>query len=202
MLCTMPLQNGSVLYLTPPFLSLFVFVLSCLSLSLYHRHHHYHVDYFQFATDYWFQFMSLLQGRIPVRINLFLLVNPPAWFGSVWKIMKPMLSHDFCERVHMIPESHLPAYLSHGYAKYLPDEMESGHAPTAALVNDYISYRQYVECAQGVYEPPKHRQTKQRAESRKSVQSAGMRGKLEKSMSIGSIMMQSKGCGAPHKFVE
>jgi CRAL/TRIO domain len=153
----------------------------------------------QFTTDYWFEFMSLLQGRIPVRINLFLLVNPPAWFGSVWKIMKPMLSPEFQERVHMIPESHLPAYLAHGYCKYLPDEMETGQVSTAALVHDYVTYRKYVEFLQGVYDPSKP--SKQRSNSMRDSKSSPLSAAFDKPMSMRSLM-STKGCRPTQKFVD
>ena len=42
-----------------------------------------------YSTDYCFQFMQTLQGRkTPARVNLFLIVNPPAWLRfltwTVW----------------------------------------------------------------------------------------------------------------------
>jgi hypothetical protein len=44
-----------------------------------------------------------LQGKkTPARVQLFLIVNPPSWFGSIWKIMKPMLSKEFRRKVHTI----------------------------------------------------------------------------------------------------
>lgn len=44
-----------------------------------------------FDVKYCLQFMLALQGfMIPVKTQLFLIVNPPSWFGGIWKIMKPM----------------------------------------------------------------------------------------------------------------
>ena len=41
-----------------------------------------------FDVDYCYQFMMTLQGYvIPVRVQLFLIVNPPSWFDVIWKIM-------------------------------------------------------------------------------------------------------------------
>jgi hypothetical protein len=49
-----------------------------------------------FSMDYCFQFMQALQGtKGPVKVDLFLIVNPPKWFDKVWNIMKPMLSTAF-----------------------------------------------------------------------------------------------------------
>ena len=45
-----------------------------------------------FSVSYCHQFMMTLQGRVPVRVRMFLIVNPPSWFGKIWTIMKPMLA--------------------------------------------------------------------------------------------------------------
>jgi hypothetical protein len=90
--------------------------------------------------------MKMLQGhQIPVRVNFFLIVNPPDWFDRVWAMMRPMLSEDFRQKVRMLPEANLSEYLAHGYAVYLPNEMASGQADTEAIVNDFIACRQYIE---------------------------------------------------------
>jgi CRAL/TRIO domain len=104
-----------------------------------------------FATDYWFQLMTLLQGqKIPVLVNMLLIVNAPDWFGtSIWNIMKPMLSADFAKRVRMIYESQLSDHLADGFEQYLPNEMSSGQVCTDELVNDFCEYRKAVEAAQG-----------------------------------------------------
>lgn len=104
-----------------------------------------------FATDYWFQLMTLLQGqKVPARVNLLLIVNAPDWFGTtIWKIMKPMLSADFAERVTMIHVSELSDHLADGFEQYLPNEMSSGQACTDEMVHDFCEYRKAVEAAQG-----------------------------------------------------
>ena len=99
-----------------------------------------------FCVDYCFAFMMALQGRsAPVNVDLFLIVNPPAWFGIVWKIMKPMLHPAFRRRVKMIPEKDLDRYLEPGFSKYLPNEFECGQADVSSLVEDFISFRKCVE---------------------------------------------------------
>ena len=98
-----------------------------------------------FSIDYCFQFMMMLQGRIPVRVRLFLIVNPPGWFDKIWKIMKPMLASDFRKHVHMIDESELGTYLEKGFEASLPNEFPSGEANTDELVSDFIRYRKYAE---------------------------------------------------------
>ena len=99
-----------------------------------------------FAPDYCKQFMECLQGkRGPVQVDLFLIVNPPAWFGRVWNIMKPMLSLKFRAKVHMISESKLDRYLAPGYEQYLPQEFAGGTMDIESHVQDYIRYRSYIE---------------------------------------------------------
>lgn len=99
-----------------------------------------------FSPDYCRRFMEILQGSyFPVNVTLFLIVNPPSWFDRVWKIMRPMLSKEFRKKVHVIPESDLFEYLPFHYEAFLPDEMESGMVPTDSIVNDFVTYRLFVE---------------------------------------------------------
>ena len=101
-----------------------------------------------FSVEYCSAFMSMLQGQIiPVHVELFLIVDPPTWFPTIWKIMKPMLSGQFRRKVKMIPSSELSKHLCEGYEKFLPDEMQfqNGQANTTEIVRDFITYRQHVE---------------------------------------------------------
>jgi hypothetical protein len=98
-----------------------------------------------FDVNYCYQFMVMLQGRVPVRVRLFLIVNPPSWFDMIWKIMKPMLTSDFRKKVFVIKEEEMLTHLAPGAEEFLPDETAKGKVPTEALVQDYITYRKYVE---------------------------------------------------------
>merc|ERR1712176_998110 len=98
-----------------------------------------------FSVDYCLQFMNMLQGKIPARVRMFLIVNPPGWFGMIWNIMKPMLSKEFRKKVHVIDESKLSKYLSEGFEDFLPDELAGGRASTDGIVKDFIAYRKSVE---------------------------------------------------------
>ncbi|KAL3909261.1 MAG: hypothetical protein SGILL_008155 [Bacillariaceae sp.] len=103
-----------------------------------------------FSTSYCQRFMNGLQGRsFCAKVNLFLIVNPPGWFGKIWNIMKPMLSSKFQEQVHMIHEEELPFYFKTGCEKYLPDEFIEGEADTDQMVTDFIAYRNAMEKATG-----------------------------------------------------
>eukprot|EP00535_Pseudo-nitzschia_heimii_P013046 CAMPEP_0197193024 /NCGR_PEP_ID=MMETSP1423-20130617/26276_1 /TAXON_ID=476441 /ORGANISM="Pseudo-nitzschia heimii, Strain UNC1101" /LENGTH=269 /DNA_ID=CAMNT_0042646073 /DNA_START=85 /DNA_END=894 /DNA_ORIENTATION=+ len=98
-----------------------------------------------FSFDYCLQFMNMLQGKIPVRVRMFLIVNPPGWFGTIWSIMKPMLSKDFRKKVNVIPEAKLSKYLSEGFEDFLPDEFAGGRASTDDIVKDFVAYRKSIE---------------------------------------------------------
>jgi len=98
-----------------------------------------------FSIEYASQFVKTLQGRIPVRVRVFLIVNPPAWFNALWKLIKPMLFSNFRQKVHLIKEDQLSSFLMPGYETYLPDDMGAGTVSTGELVADFFKYRQYVE---------------------------------------------------------
>ena len=99
-----------------------------------------------FEVNYCYQFMMALQGAMaPVKVQLFLIVNPPAWFGAIWRIMKPMLIPSFRRKVKICNEKDISKYLKSDYQKYLPDDMKSGTVPTDKLVADFIAYREHVE---------------------------------------------------------
>lgn len=99
-----------------------------------------------FEVKYCFCFMMALQGRaVPTKVTHFLIVNPPAWFGKIWSIMKTMLAPSFQKKVKMIPESDLPMYLKPGFEQHLPDDMATGRAPTETIVREFIAHRKIVE---------------------------------------------------------
>jgi hypothetical protein len=99
-----------------------------------------------FSVDYCWQFMQALQGRAaPLNVDMFLIVNPPAWFDNIWKIMKPMLSGPFRRKVQMIQQEKLGDFLEPGFERYLPDEMAGGYCPVPQLIEDFMALRSYTE---------------------------------------------------------
>jgi CRAL/TRIO domain len=100
-----------------------------------------------FSIKYWRKLMLILQGdTVPVRVHLFLIVNPPAWFGTIWKLTKPILSSDFQERVKMIQESNfISEYLAPGHDVFLPTEMTHGQASTEEMVREFVDRRKVAE---------------------------------------------------------
>jgi CRAL/TRIO domain len=99
-----------------------------------------------FSLAYFHKFVLALQGRkLPTRVNMWLLVNPPAWFGSIWQIMKPMMTEDFKKRVIRVNERDMGQFMQKGYANFLPDDMENGKANSEKIILDFIRERKKVE---------------------------------------------------------
>jgi hypothetical protein len=99
-----------------------------------------------FSVAYFHKFIMALQGRkLPTRVNLWLLVNPPAWFGSIWQIMRPMMSEDFRSKVFRVSEKDMGQFMNVGYENFLPDDMKSGKANTDIIIRDYIAERRRLE---------------------------------------------------------
>jgi len=100
-----------------------------------------------FSIAYWHKFMMTLQGRRgPTRVQLFLIVNPPSWFGSIWAIMRPMMSDAFRRKIHIIPAEELPNYLAAGFEDSLPDDMMPyGKGSTEHLLRDFVAERKRIE---------------------------------------------------------
>ena len=99
-----------------------------------------------FSVSYWHKLLITLQGhRVPTRISVFLLVDPPSWFDSIWTIMKPMMSDDFQEKVAIVSSGDLERYLMDGYEQYLPDDMAVGKMCTKHIVKAFVSERKAIE---------------------------------------------------------
>lgn len=99
-----------------------------------------------FDISYCLQFMNALQGHmVPVKVESFLIVNPPSWFGAIWRIMRPMLTPSFRRKVKICQEAKLHNYLAANCRQYLPDDMRLGTVNTDQLVQDFILYRRHVE---------------------------------------------------------
>jgi hypothetical protein len=62
-----------------------------------------------------------------------------------YPITKPMLADNVRMQVHMIPEANLRKFLPETYTKILPDDTHTGEASTDRMVEDFITYRKYVE---------------------------------------------------------
>jgi hypothetical protein len=99
-----------------------------------------------FTVNYCRRFMCTLQGRdMPVNVKSFIIVDPPSWFGSIWRIIKTILSPAFQRNVHMISSEDLHMYFEEGFTSFLPDEMDMGKFPTDDIVTGFIEDRKRIE---------------------------------------------------------
>eukprot|EP00542_Grammatophora_oceanica_P010177 CAMPEP_0194047186 /NCGR_PEP_ID=MMETSP0009_2-20130614/23607_1 /TAXON_ID=210454 /ORGANISM="Grammatophora oceanica, Strain CCMP 410" /LENGTH=874 /DNA_ID=CAMNT_0038692723 /DNA_START=6 /DNA_END=2630 /DNA_ORIENTATION=+ len=101
-----------------------------------------------FSVPYCHKLLQTLQGRrCPTKVELFLIVNPPSWFGSIWSIMKPMLGDDFQQNVHIVTIHGMKNFLASGYEAHLPDDIASGRAATGSMVGNFIEERKQKEAS-------------------------------------------------------
>lgn len=101
-----------------------------------------------FQTSYCYKFMMALQGKkTPVRVQLFLIVNPPSWFGNIWSIMKPMLSEEFRKKVRIVKFDQMKHYLHPTWKQFLPDDMDGGLNDTNQVIEEFVMERRQVESA-------------------------------------------------------
>jgi len=56
-------------------------------------------------------FFDTLQNRFPARVGLFLIVDPPSWFGLIWRLIRPMMSAKFASKVHLPYSSDLDQWI-------------------------------------------------------------------------------------------
>lgn len=98
-----------------------------------------------FSISYCLEFMKMLQGRSPVRVRMFVIIDPPSWFDMIWKVMKSVMPADFRKKVHMIPKTKIGEFLMDEYPEFLCDDCEGGKANTGEMVRDFIVYRKEVD---------------------------------------------------------
>lgn len=100
-----------------------------------------------FSVAYWKHFMKMLQGGVPARVGLVLVVNAPLWFVNQFKAMKRDIRPDFYKKVKMVQERLLSQFLAPGFQTFLPDETVVGSANTTEMVKDFVAYRKFVEAS-------------------------------------------------------
>lgn len=99
-----------------------------------------------FSVPYWHKLLITLQGhRVPTRISVFLIVDPPSWFDSILTIMHTMMSDDFREKIAVVSSEDLKTYLMDGYHRYLPDDMQGGRMDTNHIVKAFTAERKASE---------------------------------------------------------
>lgn len=99
-----------------------------------------------FCIEYCRKFMYYLQGRaFPAKVDQFLILNPPSWFGKVWAVMKTMMTPSFRQKVHMIDNDDLLSYMDIDFEEYMPNEVRGGDVDTGSLVRDFVLFYQTLE---------------------------------------------------------
>ncbi len=87
----------------------------------------------------------MLQGGVPVKVNSFLIVNPPGWFGTIMKVNKSLFSASFARKVKTIQEKELSQYLVKGFQAFLPTGFGGGRADLDEIVGNFITSRLTIE---------------------------------------------------------
>jgi len=94
-----------------------------------------------FSMNYAKNFFDTMQGRFPCRVRLFLIANPPSWFGMIWRLIRPMMSKQFADKVFLPVGDEIYKYLDQDN---VPDEM-GGSLDMNEALNSFIKYRYAVE---------------------------------------------------------
>jgi len=101
-----------------------------------------------YDEHFWLELLHVLQGNvIPTKISLFLILNPPTWFGRFWKciVLKANMSPEFYKKVRVIESEDLVDYFHEGYRSYLPEDAGHGWRETSEIVEDYIDRRLFID---------------------------------------------------------
>lgn len=99
-----------------------------------------------FSLQYCQEFLMMLQGQgMPVQVKMFLIVNPPSWFASTWRIMKTMMTTSFRKKVRIIPDTKLDKLLAEDWRDFAPDDMLEGSASTEQIVEFFLKDRKKIE---------------------------------------------------------
>jgi len=87
-------------------------------------------------------FFDTMQGRYPIRVRQFVILNPPAWFGVVWKAIRGMMSVEFAAKVSMPPLQDAASLFPS--LEHVPVEL-GGSLDTKAALDAFIRHRYKVE---------------------------------------------------------
>lgn len=99
-----------------------------------------------FNKEHCANLMQAIQGEmVPTRVEIFIIVSPPAWFHKVFKWMKSKGSKDFLRRVHLIKPDQLAQFLMEDYELYLPDDLPGGYAVGSEICEDYMDLKSVQE---------------------------------------------------------
>ena len=70
-----------------------------------------------------------------------MIVNPPSWFGAVWRLIRPMMTKEFAKKVEMPTSAELQNFVA---KEDTPKEL-GGNLDLQAASEAFIKYRYKVE---------------------------------------------------------
>lgn len=95
-----------------------------------------------FGVRYAKNFFDTLQGRFPLRVRKFLIIDPPSWFGAIWRLIRPMMSAEFAAKVKLPKLSEVGEHFQS--LDEFPEAM-GGKVNLAEQSKQFILYRYRVE---------------------------------------------------------
>lgn len=99
-----------------------------------------------FGVPFFHKMLAILQGRhAPIRVTNLIILNPPSWFGTIWKVMKTMMSADFLDRVFRITFNDLGKVLLPGFENMMPNDVFLGKRNAQQVLEMWIQERKQVE---------------------------------------------------------
>lgn len=100
---------------------------------------HYH-------EEFWLELLDVLQGKVvPTTISLFLILDPPTWFGRIWRNLKTQMSPEFAKKVRLTETEDLADYFHKGYQNYMPGDIAGCWCKASEMVEDYVDKRIFLE---------------------------------------------------------
>mmetsp|Transcript_19267 Transcript_19267/g.32175 ORF Transcript_19267/g.32175 Transcript_19267/m.32175 type:complete len:293 (+) Transcript_19267:185-1063(+) len=95
-----------------------------------------------FGVHYAKTFFDTMQGRFPMRVRMFLIVNPPSWFSTIWKVIRPMMTKDFAAKVKLPKKKDICKFVDD--PKTLPSEF-GGQVDVEESIKSFMTLRYQLE---------------------------------------------------------
>jgi len=94
-----------------------------------------------FSMKYAKSFFDTMQGRFPCRVRLFIIANPPSWFSMVWRLIRPMMTKQFADKVFLPTGKEIFNFFD---AEHVPKEV-GGNLEVDDVLETFIKHRHSVE---------------------------------------------------------
>mmetsp|Transcript_40380 Transcript_40380/g.97491 ORF Transcript_40380/g.97491 Transcript_40380/m.97491 type:complete len:287 (-) Transcript_40380:150-1010(-) len=99
-----------------------------------------------FHRDTQMRLTKVTEGQVvPTSIVQILIVNPPTFFETIWKVVRPAFSSLFSKRIHFIKSNKLGNYLMEGYEADLPDDFVATGRNAGELVERWLAMKKLEE---------------------------------------------------------